>query len=490
MHIVCIAAEMAPAAKAGGLADVIQGLNRELLLQGNQVDIFVPFYDCIKLGKIRDLKLQDQIFWTDWNGSKIKTRLYNGWVDHIKVTFVDAEDPTHFFSRNCLYGEPDDADRFSFFTKACLDCLKALGKEPDIFHLHDWQTSIGAPLIKFYYNKEGIFLKSRTLLTIHNLSYQGLYSPDLLQRAGLSIEPLFKQEALQDPRRWELINLLKGGIIFADFITTVSPTYAKEILTREFGEGLEETLQHNLHKLKGILNGLDYHFWNPETDPNIPVNYTVKDREGKTKAKETLCSALNLESISRPIVAVVSRLVPQKGIELMQRALFRTLEAGGQFVLLGTSPIPEITNLFRTLQIDLLNNRHVSLTIEYSDELAHLIYGGSDLLIVPSLFEPCGLSQLIALRYGTVPLVRRTGGLADTVKDVDDTEAPLALRNGYSFAQPTAASLYGALDRAIRCYIEDKNQWQETQKRGMLLDFSWKQSAGEYMMIYQQLQRS
>lgn len=489
MYIVSISAEMAPVAKAGGLADVIQGLSRELILQGNQVEIFILLYDCLKRGKIHDLKQLDQIFWTEWDGINIKTRLYQGWVDHIKVTFVDADDPKHFFNRGCLYGAPDDPDRFAFFTKACLDYLKATGKEPDIFHLHDWQASIGFPLIKFKYKTQGVFQKSRTLLTIHNLSYQGLYNPELIQRVGLSIDQLYNQQGLQDERYTEAINLLKGGIVFSDYITTVSPTYSQEILTPEYGEGLERLLLNNAYKIKGILNGLDYHFWNPENDPSIPHHFSAQEMSGKEKMKESLKEALHLDPSNRPICAVVSRLVPQKGIELIQRALFRTLEGGGQFVLLGTSSSQDITNQFLTIQNNLLANRHLSINIEYSEEMAHMIYGGADLVIVPSLFEPCGLSQIIALRYGAVPLVRKTGGLADTVKDVDLSDAPLNMRNGYSFDNPIASSLYGALDRALACWFDDKEKWKETVKRGMELDFSWKQSAREYMMVYQQLLR-
>jgi starch synthase len=487
MYIVTLASEMAPVAKAGGLGDVLQGLSRELILQGNRVEIFIPYYDCLKKEKIHDLKLLDGEFYTDWDGGKIKTRLYYGWVDHIKVFFLDFDDPKNYFKRGVLYGQPDDPERFSLFAKGCLEYLKISGEEPDIFHIHDWQTSIIAPLLKFQYKN---FQKSRTILTIHNLSYQGQFNADLLEKLELPLDVLLTPQALQDPRHWELVNLLKGGIIFSDYVTTVSPTYAKEILTWEYGEGLVDTLKHNLHKLKGVLNGLDYHFWNPETDPNIPRNYTLDDLKGKKAAKKTLCEVLNLESTDLPICAVVSRLVPQKGIDLMQKALFRTLEAGGQFVLLGTSPIDEITSQFLDIQQKHDGNRRLSLTIEYREELAHLIYAGTDLLLVPSLFEPCGLSQLIALRYGSIPVVRSTGGLADTVKDVDNENAPERLRNGYSFNDPTTASLYGALDRALHCWFEDKKKWNNTQKRGMLLDFSWKHSAQEYMMIYQQMLES
>lgn len=446
MHIVHISSEMAPLAKVGGLADVVLGLCRELSWKGHDVDIIIPKYDCMDSEQIRDMSMDMKDLPSFFQGQWFSNTIWMGWVENLKVYFIEPHHPRFFFNRGCFYGCEDDIERFLYFSRAAIEFIYKRPLFPDIIHLHDWETATIAPLYEEMYRKIGL-TKSKTVLTIHNMEYQGKCSPSDLTSIGLDGERYNHPTRLQDNTSPNLINLLKGGIIYSNYITTVSPSYAREVLTPVGGKGLETTLLQNQDRFKGILNRNDYSYWNPEIDRFLPAHYSPREIPSSKKDKNTvdkkafikklLREKLNLAEDYRPIMGCIARLVPQKGIDLIKHTIRHLVEKKGQFVLLGSSPIASINAEFHRLQQQYANHPHISLTLHHQEELAHMIYAGSDMLIVPSIFEPCGLTQMIALKYGTVPIVRKTGGLADTIFDIDNSNKPVNERNGYTFDVPT-----------------------------------------------------
>lgn len=490
MRILQIASEMAPLAKVGGLADVILGLTRELRAKGHDVSIMIPKYDCIDYTAIKDLKVFEQGIKSSYRKEHFYNTVWTGFYDSIPIYLIESHHPYDYFKRGCFYGCEDDMDRFLSFSRACLDFILKGSIKPDILHLHDWQTAAIAPLLKILYPK----ISLKIVHTIHNLEYQGKCAPFNLDWIGLKGKKLLDYEKMGDSYSPHLINLLKGAIVYSDYLTTVSPNYAWEVTTPEGGRGLDPFLRKYIFKFEGVLNGLDYSYWDPQVDCYLLAHYssreeplTKRDRatlDKKELIKAALRDRLQLEPSNKPIVGCIARLVPQKGIDLIKHALTRTLEKGGQFVLLGTSPIPSITADFHDLKIKYLNNPNVHLILHHQEELAHQIYAGSDLFIVPSLFEPCGLTQLISLRYGTIPVVRKTGGLADTIKDVDYSPFPYSERNGFVFEHPDHTGLESALDRAINMWFNDREKWHKLMIQGMNMDFSWNKPAEKYVDIY------
>lgn len=497
MYIVNIASELAPLSKVGGLADVLLGLSRELTWKGHNVDIIIPKYDCMDSNEVRDLTVDTQDLISEYNGEKFHNTIWMGWVENLKVYFIDTHHPRHFFDRGCIYGCDDDIERFLYFSRAALDFLFKKGLNPDILHIHDWHVSAVAPLYHDLYKNLG-YNKPKVVLTIHNIQYQGNCGINDLDKIGLDGKKYLTPEKMQDPTSPTSINLLKGGIVYSDFVTTVSPSYAEEI-KHEDGKGLNAVCVEYQDKLKGILNGVDYSYWNPEIDRYLPAHYSSrefptnkKDRntlDKKAYIRKMLRERLNLAEEHRPIVGCISRLVPQKGPELMKHAIYRTLEKGGQFILLGTSPIPSINAEFHELKHKFDDHPHVSINLFNREEFAHFIYAGSDMFVVPSIFEPCGLTQLIALKYGTVPIVRKTGGLGDTIFDVDFSEKNGQLVNGYVFKNPDPIDLDGALDRAFTCWFENPDRWRKIMINGMNQDYSWNLPATEYVEIYNKVKR-
>jgi starch synthase len=496
MHIVHIASELTPIAKVGGLADVLSGLSRELSWKKHDVDIIIPKYDCMDSNQVRDLAVDYQNLLSFYNGEWHRNTVWVGWVENLKVYFIEPHHPHYFFNRGCYYGCDDDIERYLYFSRAALEFLYKKLLRPDIIHLHDWQTAAIAPLYKDMYNALG-FNKSKLVFTIHNIEYQGKCAVPDLDRIGLKGSSYLEPSKLQDNNYPQSINLLKGAIVYSDFITTVSPNYAKEVQTPEGGKGLDKTLLQYTLKFQGILNGIDYSYWNPEIDRYLPAHFSSrefplnkKDKltlDKKSYIKSILRQKLSLSEEYRPIVGCIARLVPQKGPELIKYAIKRTLELSGQFVLLGSSPIPEISKQFHELKHLYLDHPHVSLNLHHQEELAHLIYAGADMFIVPSIFEPCGLTQLIALKYGTVPIVRHTGGLADTVFDIDQSTKKNEERNGYSFEQPTPEGVKSALDRAVHCWFENPDKWHKLLINGMNIDYSWNSPSNLYIAIYKKL---
>lgn len=496
MHIIHIASELAPIAKVGGLADVVLGLCRELTWKGHDVDIIIPKYDCMNSDDIRDLNIEYQELMSYFNGEWYTNTIWMGWVENLRVYFIDPHHPHYFFNRSCFYGCEDDVDRYLYFCRAALEFLYKKNITPDILHLHDWQSAAVAPLYYDMYKSLG-YSKPKTVFTIHNIEYQGRCSPADINKIGLSGKQYLAPEKLQDNIYPTSINLLKGAIAYADFTTTVSPNYAKEVLTPEGGRGMEKTLALHQNKFSGILNGIDYSYWNPEIDRYLPAHFSSRETPLNKKDKNTLDKKAFIKNIlrerlllaeeHRPIVGCIARLVPQKGIELIKHTLHHTLDKGGQFVLLGSSPIPTITAEFHELKHKFADHPNVHLILHHQEELAHMIYAGSDMFIVPSLFEPCGLTQMIALKYGTIPIVRRTGGLADTIFDVDYSGKKLEETNGYTFDFPDKVGLNSALDRAIDCWFHNPEKWRKLIISGMNIDFSWNNPSNEYLKIYNKL---
>lgn len=496
MHIVHIASELAPVAKVGGLADVLLGLSRELSWKGYDIDIVIPKYDCMNSADVRDLNIESEDLLSYYEGEWHHNTIWIGWVENLKVYFVDPHNPRHFFNRGCFYGCEDDLERYLYFTRTALEFLVKKQINPDIIHLHDWQTAVAAPLCKDVYRELGL-TKPKIVFTIHNIEYQGKCLPSDLDKIGLKGIDYLTADKLRDNYQKNNLNLLKGAITYADYITTVSPNYAKEVKTPEGGRGLESDLLKHQNKFSGILNGIDYSYWNPEIDRYLPVHFSSrvfpankKDKntlDKKAYIKKLLREKLLLTEEHRPIVGCIARLVPQKGIEQIKHTLTRTLEKGGQFVLLGSSPIPSINAEFHALKHQYADHPDVHLTLHHQEDLAHLIYAGCDMFIVPSIFEPCGLTQMIALKYGTIPIVRKTGGLADTIFDVDYSNKPFDETNGYTFDYPDNIGIESALDRAIDCWFHNQDKWRHLIINGMNIDFSWNIPSNQYLDIYKKL---
>lgn len=472
MYIIHLSVELAPVAKVGGLGDVLHGLSRELIRQGHRVELILPRHGSIPESILTSL---DQELLCPFGGGVIKNQVWHAEIDGLSAYFIEPLE-RDFFPRNQIYGYPDDIERYTYFSRAALEFLKATGRRPDILHLHEWQTALAAPLYRDLFKGE-----AGIALTLHNLAYQGQCSAYDLDRVGLPGHDTLTPERLQDDETPTLINLLKGGIVYADRVNTVSPTYAQEILHRVHHHGLESTLIRLQKKFCGILNGIDTDTWNPEKDRLLFANYSASDLSGKAENKRKVQEALGLTVCDRPLVSVVSRLDMQKGIPLIQHALRQTVELGGQFIILGAPSTARIEEEFTQLRQELRENPHVAIKLGHSEKLAHRIFAASDFIFAPSLFEPCGLIQMIAMQYGSIPIVRKTGGLADTVEEN---------RTGYLFEKPENKEVNGALDRALATYQNDRKRSTEIALHGMKQDHSWKGPATEYVELYRTIAAS
>ncbi|XP_073108765.1 probable starch synthase 4, chloroplastic/amyloplastic isoform X3 [Elaeis guineensis] len=486
LHVVHIAAEMAPVAKVGGLGDVVSGLGKALQRKGHLVEIVLPKYDCMQHDHIGDLKVLDVVVQSYFDGQLFKNKIWVGTVEGLPIYFIEPHHPANFFWRGQYYGEHDDFKRFSFFSRAALELLYQTGKRPDIIHCHDWQTAFVAPLYWEIYARQG-FNSARICFTCHNFEYQGTTPASELGSCGLDVHHLNRPDRMQDNSAHDKVNPVKGAIIFSNIVTTVSPTYAQEVRTAEGGRGLHETLKFHSKKFVGILNGIDTDAWNPSTDGFVSMQYNADDLHGKAKNKDAIRKYLKLSSTDafQPLVGCITRLVPQKGVHLIRHAMYRTLELGGQFVLLGSSPVSHIQREFEGIANHFQNHPHVRLLLKYDDALSHTIYAASDMFVIPSMFEPCGLTQMIAMRYGAVPIVRKTGGLTDSVFDVDDDTIPVQYRNGFTFMTPDEQGLSGALERAFSYYMKNPVGWQQLVQNDMRMDFSWDSSAAQYEELYE-----
>jgi len=480
-----IASECAPVAQAGGLGEVVFGLSRELELRGHAVEIILPKYDCMRYDRIYDLTVAYHDLWVPWFSGAVRCTVWFGFVEGRKCFFIEPHCEDRFFERGHLYGSSDDVLRFAFLSKAALEFMLKSNKRPDVIHCHDWQTSLVPVLLYEIYQHLGMH-DQRVCYTIHNFGHQGVTGETVLWATGLTRpHHFYDYERLRDDFNRSALNLMKGGIVYANFVTTVSPQHAWEAQYTDQGQGLGHALHMHRNKFGGVLNGVDYDLWNPETDQFLPVRYGSEWFDGKFGNKRALRDRFLLADSFKPLVASIGRLDRQKGVELIRHAIYYTLAEGGQFVLLGSSPDPAIAADFWRLKRELNDNQDCHLELAFSVELAHLIYAGADMLMMPSLFEPCGLTQMVALKYGAVPVVRAIGGLIDTVFDRDHASG--WERNGYVFHEPDARGLESALSRAIGLWYSYPEQFRELQLNGMRTDHSWAGPGTDYLNIYEHI---
>lgn len=485
MSIIMLTAECAPIAKAGGLGDCVQGLAHDLIARGETLEVVLPYYDTLPLERITNLHESVPVLRVPFHDDWLTCRVLAGAVDGIPCCFVDPQSDHGFFQRGRIYGESDDAERFALFACAALEFILHSGRRPDVLHCHDWHTGLVPVLLHARYRERGL-ATTRACYTLHNAGYQGRVAPSILRQVGLDPERLMVPGGLLDPHDSGLANLLRGGILYADFVNTVSPRYAWEIQNTAQGMGLQDLLQTHAAKFGGVLNGLDA-LWNPATDPLIPVNFSLDTLPRKAANRQALRRRLGLRDVEKPILAVVSRLDQQKGVGLIRHGIRYALAQDCQVAVLGAALDPEISEQFRHLQHETNHHPDCQLELAYDETLAHLLYAGADLMLIPSLYEPCGLSQMIAMRYGVVPIVRRVGGLADTVFDANYSTQPFALRNGYVFDEPTPRGLESAMRRAIDLWRHHPDYFRQLRANGMRADHSWARSGQCYLDIYAHL---
>lgn len=484
MYVVNLSAELFPLAKAGGLGDVLQGLSLELARQGAEVEIILPKYKNIHLEKLKNFHMEYQNIPSYENEIWHSNTIYSAATDNVKITLIEDHHPKHYFDRDQIYGYSDDTCRFIYFCRAALEYLIHQKRKIDILHLHEWHTAAAAPLYRsLFMNK--LPIKS-IVLTMHNLEHQGRCTFQDLYSVGVNDNQILEKMRDDNPAYYNNLNLLKGGIVYSNAITTVSPTYGKEIL-KDQGFWLESALHKNINKLHPILNGIDDNVYNPAHDPLIAEHFSATYapehiKEAKWKNHEYLSKKVGLSTEKKPLIASIGRLVPQKGPELIKHAIFQTLRKGGKFILLGSSPIKEIADEFAQLKERFKDNKNVSFNFEYNEALSHLIYAASDFLVIPSLFEPCGLTQMIAFRYGTIPIVRKTGGLADTVFEIDEQKN---VGNGFTFTNFDIEGINSALNKALDLYAKGKTL--SIAQQVMHIDHSWKKAASEYLDLYKGL---
>lgn len=472
LKVLYVATEVVPFAKTGGLADVAGSLPKGLAALGLDVRIAMPKYKDIQADSYLidfPVRVNGRLETAVIRQGEIETEAKHG-RSHVPVYFVDNY---QYFQRNDLYGYPDDGERWAFFSRALLEMINKIDFVPDILHLNDWQVGPAAAMMQAEYRKLSRYRHIAVVITVHNLKYQGLFGRDILRVLKLQ-DDLFRPEALEF---YGQVNFLKAGLVFSDVINTVSPTYAKEIRTREFGEGLDGVLRNREDDLFGIINGIDTHQFNPATDPFIPYRYSADDWAAKGRNKSELQRELGLPVKDVPIFGLVSRLVEQKGLDLITQISEDMMREDLQFVILGQGD-PRYEAMFRLLKK--CYPEKVGVHIGFDAPLAQRVYAGSDLFLMPSRFEPCGLGQLISLRYGTIPIVRLTGGLADTIIDYDSDEQH---GNGFIFVRYEAAELMNAIQRGLKLY-QNRDQWLQLVKYVMGLDFSWQKSAMEYASMY------
>jgi starch synthase len=386
-----------------------------------------------------------------------------------------------------MYGYDDDALRYAFFCKAALEFLAVSGKRPDVLHCHDWHTGLLPVLL---YEQYGHALgEQRVCYTIHNFCHQGLTGPEVLWATQLGrVEHFLHPDRLGDDTHHGAVNPMKGGVVYSNFVTTVSDNHAAEARYGDSGFGLGHALWKHQDKFGGVLNGVDYDVWNPEVDPYIPVRYSADEIERKYANKDALRERFLLRKTWSPVVAFVGRVDEQKGMHLVHHALFQTLASGGQFVLLGQEQKHHgINGHFQHLKAHLNDNPDCHLELSYEEELAHLVLAGADLLVVPSLFEPCGLIPLMAMRYGTVPVVRETGGMRDTVFDRDHSGRDHSQRNGYVFRHTDNQAIESALQRALGLWFHHPEEFRTLMINGMRADYSWARPGDHYVNIYEHI---
>jgi starch synthase len=477
MNIVFAASECVPFAKTGGLADVVGALPQALAELGHSVTVYLPKYKQTRMPEARVLLRSVTVPFDDQY--RFCSVLDGGKRSGVQFYFIDYPP---FFDREALYGTPagdypDNAERFALYCRAVLEAAKVLGV-PDIFHCHDWQSALIPVLLRTSYQKDPVFRGTHTVFTIHNIGYQGLFPPDTLALLLLPWDLL----AIDKMEFWGKINFLKGALVFSDHITTVSRRYAQEIQTSEYGFGLEGVLRARAGSLSGILNGVDYNEWDPAKDKHVVRQYTPENLDGKKECKYDLLRQFGLEktSIDLPVMGIVSRFVAQKGFDLIAEIVHDLARLPLVMTVLGSGE-KEYQDLF--LKLARQFPEKLAVKIAYDNTLAHKIEAGADMFLMPSRYEPSGLNQMYSLKYGTVPIVRATGGLDDTIEPWDPASGKGA---GFKFSAYSGVALLNCIHEALRAF-KDQANWKKLMLNGMKKDFSWTASAREYVKIYERL---
>jgi len=474
MHIAFAASECVPFSKTGGLADVVGALPRALAALGHQVSVYVPRYRQTKLTDPQTVVRSITIpFDDEYRFCSVVTA---GSSAGIRFYFVDYPP---YFDRDALYGGPagdypDNAERFALFSRAVLEASKILGV-PHVFHCHDWQSALVPVMLRTLYADDPAFREVATVFTIHNMGYQGMFPPDILPLLTLPWD-LFTISKMEF---FGQVNFLKGALVHSDFITTVSKKYSQEIQTTEYGFGLEGVLRNRAATVSGILNGVDYEEWSPQADKLIAAKYSPQDLAGKQKDKQDLLNAFGIANADTklPVIGIVSRFAAQKGFDLIAQVIDRLAREEMIMVVLGSGD-----RLFEEMfqRINKLFPNKIVAKVAFDNTIAHKIEAGADMFLMPSRYEPCGLNQIYSLKYGTVPIVRATGGLDDTIEPWD---ARTGKGTGFKFSDYTGEALLATVKQALLAY-QDPSSWQTLMRNGMTRDFSWGASAREYGKIY------
>jgi starch synthase len=473
MKIALITSEAVPFAKTGGLGDVVTALGKELVKLGNEVTLFLPLYPNIAIVPTRVISPLSLRF----AGRHLSYSLIESNFEGIRVIFVDAP---AYFHRSGLYGDShgdykDNDERFTFFNRACLEYYVRREERPDIFHCNDWPTGPLPVFLRTHYLYEEVS-KSPVLFTIHNLAYQGNFPAERFTLLELGGE-FFTSETLEF---YGLLSFLKAGLVFSDILTTVSKRYSQEIQTPEFGYRMDGVLRSRSNRLFGVLNGIDEEVWNPQKDKMLARQYSIDDLSGKEACKRDLLSAAGLDSnTSWPVIGIISRLAAQKGIDLFERSAHRILDMHTLMVVLGSGEA-RYEQFLEKLRRS--SPRQVAVSIKFDEVLAHKIEAGADMFLMPSRYEPCGLNQMYSLKYGTVPIVRATGGLDDTV---EEWNPEYATGTGFKFSDYQPDALLDACARARNAF-ENKDAWRKLIQNGMRANYSWKTSAIQYLSLYDQ----
>jgi starch synthase len=478
LRVLLVTPEAVPFAKTGGLADVAGALPRFLRALGCEVKIVMPFYRMVKESGLPLSSLGQEVG-VPMGDENPRADIYQGQLDQdIPVYFIGRDE---FFDRKNLYGTPrgdyfDNAERFIFFSRAALQSCQLLAFSPEIIHHHEWQTGLIPAYLKSIYRNDPFLSQTATLFTIHNIAYQGIFKKEKFRLTGLPVE-MYNPEGIEF---WERINFMKAGIVYADMINTVSRKYAEEIQTAEYGYGLEGILAKRKEALYGILNGVDYQDWDPSHDPYLAAPYDLNDLSGKRECKKDLLEKFHLPSslLNSPLLGIVSRLADQKGFDLLTEILDELFNLDIGLILLGTGEqkyhdlLPQVAKKYP---------KKAGIRIAYDDRLAHQIEAGVDFFLMPSKYEPCGLNQIYSLKYGTIPIVRATGGLDDTIVNYD----PITGKgNGFKFTHYNAQEFLNQIKVAIGFYSRPEH-WKRLLQNAMEADFSWIRSAGLYLQLYQ-----
>lgn len=475
MKIMFVAAEGAPFAKTGGLGDVIGALPKSLVKNGNEVAVVLPYYDVV------DAKFGDQVedvmyFYTELGWRRVYVGVKKIVRDGVTFYFIDNHD---YFFRGHVYGDWDDGERFAFFQLAALELMEKVDFIPDVLHVHDYHTGMIPFLLKEKYHWINAYKDIKTVFTIHNIEFQGQFDPGMLwELFGVGYE-----RYADGTLRWnDCLNWMKAAVLYADRVTTVSPSYAEEIKTPAFGKGLDQIMRMESGKLSGIVNGIDTDLFNPETDPHLVTHFSVDDLTGKAKDKAALQERVGLPVRDDvPLIGIVSRLTDQKGFDLVVNELSNILKRDLQIVVLGTG-YADYENTFSWFGQHYPDKLSANITFDL--ELAQQIYAACDLFLMPSAFEPCGLSQMMAMRYGTLPLVHEVGGLRDTVESYNPVTGS---GTGFSFNNFSGFWMTTTLDFALDTYKNHKDAWRKLQEQAMTRDFSWDSASQDYIALYQDL---